>query len=391
MPAGPRVGSADAVFGRATRADIDLDALAGNVRRLDSRLAPGCGLMAVVKADGYGHGAVEVGRAALAAGAAALAVATVGEGAALRRAGITAPVLALSAIDAAEAPAAIALGLDLTVGTLELLGAISEAARSLDLPRPPAVHVKVDSGMRRYGARPDLAVALARRIAADPALRLAGLSTHFAAADEPDEQPTADQAAVLDRVRAELADYGIVPEVVHAANSAAALRSPRFHYGMARVGIALYGLPPSPETALPPGLRPVMSLHSRVTRVLALDPGDGVGYGLTYRAAAPERAALIPIGYGDGYRRALSGKGWMGIQGRPAPVIGRVSMDQTVVRLGPEVTVAVGDEVVVVGGEGTGAPSVAEVAALLDTIPYEVVVGIMPRVPRIYRTAGATA
>ena len=374
---------------RATRAVIDLDALVGNVRCIRQSLSPGTGLMAVVKANGYGHGATMVARTALEAGAAALAVATVGEAARLRREGIGAPLLILGPIDPAEAAAALRLDLELTVATDVLLDAVAEAARALLLPRPAAVHVKADTGMRRYGALPEAAVALARRVAADPALELAGFSTHFAAADEADETFTREQAARFDRCLADLAAVGIRPARVHAANSGATLRSRRYDYDLVRVGIALYGLPPSAEIGLPTGMRPVMTVRSRIARIVELAPGDTVGYGRTYRAAGIERAALIPIGYADGYRRALSGRAWVGIGGRPAPVLGRVSMDQTVVGIPTGVEARVGDEVTVAGGRpDEGAPSVAELAEALGTITYEVVTGVADRVPRHYVRGG---
>lgn len=379
---------AAAALGRATRAVVDLDVVAGNVRAIGRRLARGARLMAVVKGDGYGHGAVAVARSALAAGASALGVATVGEGAALRSAGIGAPILLLSAIDPAEAGAAVAHRLDLTVGTLELLAAIAEAARAGGLAEPPGVHVKVDSGMRRYGAERELAVVLAARVAADACLRLTGLSTHFANADEADEAVTQDQARCFERVVADLAAVGIEPELLHAANSAATLRSERYHYRLVRVGIALYGLAPSAAVVLPAELRPALTVTSRLTRVIGLEPGDGVGYGMTYRAARRERVAVVPIGYADGYRRGLSDRGWMGFRGGRAPLRGRVSMDQAVIGLDDGVAAAVGDEVVVIGDGRDGGPTVAELAEELGTISYEVVVGISGRVPRLYRSGG---
>jgi len=384
------VGKPDLHHRRATRAVVDLDVLAGNVGAVRALLGPGTALMAVVKADGYGHGAVPVANVALASGAAALGVATVGEGSALRRAGIAAPILVLGAVDPGEVADALELGLDLTVATDELLSAVQAASRARIGRRPVGVHVKVDTGMRRYGAPPELAVALARRVAADPELSLAGLCSHFAAADEPDEEPTAAQAELLDIVVAELAAEGVRAKQIHAANSAAALRSSRYHHDLVRVGIALYGLPPAAGFALPGGFRPALTVRSRVTRLIDLAPGDTVGYGRTYRAARAERAALVPIGYADGFRRALSNRGWMDVGGERAPVRGRVSMDQTVVGIGGDRPVRVGDEVVVVRGvEPAAAPSVVEIAETLETIPYEIVTTIGSRVPRTYVGPGS--
>ena len=385
-PPRPDAGSPHA--GRSTRAEIDLDAFTGNVRCVRALLSPATELMAVVKANGYGHGAVPISRLALAAGAARLAVATVGEGAELRRGGITAPILVLGPIEEREVESALSLDLDLTVATGSLLAAIADAARRLRLPRPASVHIKADTGMHRYGAAPEEAVTLARQTDADSFLRLAGFSTHFASADEPDESFTREQVAVCDQCLEELASSNVRPERVHAANSAATLRSRRYDYDLVRVGIALYGLPPSEAISLPSGMRSVLTLRSRIARIFKLKQGDTVGYGRSYRATEDERAALIPIGYADGYRRALSNRGWMGLHGHPAPVRGWISMDQTVIAVPKGIRAKIGDDVLVAGEPGDDAPSVVDLARLLDTIPYEVVTSIAARVPRHFVSKG---
>lgn len=372
--------------GRATRAEIDLFALHGNVRAMKALLPDGASLMAVVKANAYGHGAREVAREVLAAGADRLAVATVGEAGVLRRAGIVAPILILGAIDPAEAPEALRLRVELTVATESILEAVAGAARSVGAAA--VVHVKVDTGLKRYGAEPVLAHALARRSFDDPYLVLAGVFTHFAAADEVDDAFTREQdaafAAWLDRLR----DDGIAPETPHRANSAGTIGG-WVGRGIARCGIALYGVAPSAEIPLPVGVRPVLSLRSRVARVFRLRPGDAVGYGRTYRSEREEAAALVPIGYGDGYPRGLSGQGEMALGGKRATVIGRISMDQCVVRLPDGVEARDGDEVVVFGADAAAvAPTVAEVADALGTIGYEVLTGIAARVPRVYLRGG---
>ncbi|HEX5500541.1 MAG TPA: alanine racemase, partial [Thermomicrobiales bacterium] len=229
--------------GRATRAEIDLDAFAGNIRLLLANLRSGAELIAVVKANAYGHGAPAIARAAVAAGAGRLAVATVGEARQLRRADIAAPLLVLGAIDPAEAPAASALSLELMVGTDELLTAVERAAAEASAPR--LVHVLVDTGLRRYGGKPELAVALARRVAAHPALRLAGLATHFATSEDAGDTFADEQRAALLAVVETLAREDIAPGIVHMANSGALLRGSEFHADAARPGIAIYGLAPS--------------------------------------------------------------------------------------------------------------------------------------------------
>lgn len=369
---------------RATRAEIDLDVLQSNVEAIRATLAPVVELMAVVKGNAYGHGARMVAPAALAGGASRLAVATVSEGRQLRQSGIEAPILVLSPINAQEVPLALDYGLDLAIGTQDLLTAVVGAAEASG--SRPGVHIKLDSGMHRYGADADLAISLAQQVGSNPSLRLDGLMTHFAVADEPDDPATDHQAAlfqsVLDRLRAQ----GIAPERHHLANSAATLRDARWHGSMVRVGIAMYGLPPAPGLTLPDGVRPVMTIRSQVARVHRLESPEAVGYGRTYSPDEPESVALIPIGYADGYRRAFSNRGWMTIGGRRAPVVGRVSMDQTVVRVPDAVPVEPGTEVTVLGAE-TG-PSATELAEAIGTINYEIVTGIAPRVPRHYLRQG---
>ncbi|MCC6314281.1 MAG: alanine racemase [Thermomicrobiales bacterium] len=385
MPAARPPRAAPGWRGRATRAEIDLDALTGNVAALRAVLPPQAALMAVVKANAYGHGAVTIAREALAAGAARLAVATVGEGRALRAAGIAAPVLVLGAIDPTEAAEAIRQQLELTVGTEELLEAVADAACRAEAEQPVAIHVKVDTGLHRYGAKPALALALARRAAANPLLRLAGISSHFATADEPDVSFAAEQAIVLAACAEALRAEGITPETVHAGNSAGSLRRLFTGATVIRPGIALYGIPPSDAVPLPPGVRPVMTVRSRIERVFDLKPGDTVGYGRTYRCERTERALLVPIGYADGYARALSNRGWVGFAGQRAEIIGRVSMDQCVVRAPESVAARVGDEITVFGGAPEeAAPSARGLADLLGTIPYEVLTGVAIRVPRVY-------
>jgi alanine racemase len=268
-----------------------------------------------------------------------------------------------------------------------LLAAVERAAA--DVGTPQALHVKVDTGLRRYGAKPELAVALARRAAASAHLRLEGLATHFATAEDADDVFAIEQRAALLRAVDALAAEGIEPGCVHMANSGALLRGPEFHADAVRGGIAIYGIAPSPDRPLPPGMKPVLTLRSRVQRVFDLEPGDTVGYGRTFRAARPLRAALVPIGYGDGYRRQLSNRAWMIIGGERAPVLGRVSMDQTVVGIPDGVDVQVGTEVVVAGGDPAfGAPSMDELGAMVGTNSYEMLTGIASRVPRCYRRQG---
>lgn len=368
---------------RATRAIIDLDAIAGNMRALRASLPEGAKVMAVVKADGYGHGAPWVARTALNAGAASLGVATVSEGQHLRAHGIEAPIVLLGSIDPAEARGACQAGLEITVADVRLLEAVQHAARESELA-PVPVHLKIDTGLRRYGAMPEQAPALATRIAGDARLRLAGIFTHFASADEPEESFTAEQVRRFVTTIEAIRDVGVAVPPLHAANSAGIITGQGAAYEVVRAGIALYGVSPSADVPLLPSMRPAMSIESRVTRVVPLASGDTVGYNRTFRAGDRMIGALVPIGYADGYRRALSGRAWVGLGGRPARVLGRVSMDQIVVEA-PAGMVAAGDVVHVLGGSAVdGAPSITEMADLMGTNTYEVLVGVRRRVPRIF-------
>jgi alanine racemase len=374
---------------RATRANIDLDAIEGNVRALQGALPKTTRLMAVVKADGYGHGAPWIARAALNAGAALLGVATVGEGQILRAHGIDAPIVLLGSIDASEATAACEAGLEITVAGEFLLESVQRAARAVIASSPTSVHLKVDTGLRRYGAAPPEVAALAARIAQDPYLRLAGVYTHFACADEPDEPFTTDQLRVFEQVVESVRAVGARLPPLHAANSAGILTGCGTDFAIARAGIALYGLPPSSAVPLLPGMRAGMSIESRITRLIELAPGDTVGYNRTFRASSTMRAALVPIGYADGYRRMLSERAWIGIQGQRARVIGRISMDQIVVGIPRDARPDVGDTVSVLGGDpACAAPSIEEMADLMGTNAYEVIVGIRERIPRLYFRGG---
>ena len=375
---------------RATRAIVDLDAIEGNLRAVRAELPETCQLMAVVKADGYGHGAPWVARAALDAGAALLGVATVEEGQILRAHGIAASIVLLGSITPDEAQAACRTALEITVADEDLLDAVQSAARAFHAESPIPVHLKIDTGLRRYGATPAAAVALATRITTDPHLCLASVFTHFASADEPNERFTDEQlsefAATVERISA----AGVPLPPLHAANSAGVLTGRGTEYAIARLGIALYGLPPSAEVPLKHGMRAAMSLESRITRLIPLLPGNTVGYNRTFRASAPMLGALVPIGYADGYRRSLSGRAWVGISGRSAPVLGRVSMDQIVVEIPKKVRAQVGETVQVFGADpASGAPTIEELAELMDSNVYEVVVGIRGRVPRVFIRGGA--
>jgi alanine racemase len=346
-----------------TWAEIDLSAIGHNTRALKRR-AGGTPLMAVVKADAYGHGAVPASRAALQAGADALAVVTAEEGAELRAAGIEARILVFT--DLLPDKLLLARRHRLTV-TAHSVASAKRIAFVAGLP----AHLKINTGMNRWGVEPS-EVGEARKILGD---HLAGVYTHFACADS-DAAETRRQA---DRFDAVLADQPLGGVPVHAANSAAILWHPKTRYDMVRPGIALYGLHPKGDEGDPAeeGLRPAMALKSYVAAVRRLAPGEGVSYGLTYRAEEPTFAATVPVGYAEGYPRQLSGRARALIRGTSRPLLGRVTMDACV--FGADDDVEVGDEVVLLGRQGEGEVSAEELGRLAGTINYAFTTGVDPR------------
>ena len=358
-------------------AEVSVAALEHNVRSLVAEMRP-AQVWAVVKADGYGHGALLAARAALAGGASGLCVALVQEGVALREAGIDCPLLVLSEQPAEALPAAVQHGLALTVYSLDTLTALA-AAGAVGHP----VHLKVDTGMRRVGATEHHAVDLADAIAASPAVELAGVFTHLAVADEPLNPFTDHQLDRFDAVLAALAAAGHPPPLVHAANSAGALAHPRARYALVRAGIAIYGITPGPE--LEPfcsQLQPALSLHARVSHVKRVAAGERISYGLRHTFERDTNVATLPIGYADGVPRRWSSVGGEVLVGGVArPVIGVVTMDQLMVDVG-DGPVAVGDPVVLIGRQGDVSLSAETWAERLGTIGYEVVCALSPRLPR---------
>lgn len=362
-------------------AEIDLGAIAHNVAELRHCVGPGPKLCAVVKAGGYGHGAVEVARAALDAGAAWLAVAQGTEGAELRRAGIDAPILLLSEpIDAEEIAQVVANELRVAVYQASTIEALAATGARL------ALHLKVDTGMRRVGASPDELIGLARRIEAAPQLALEGVWTHCAVADEPDNAFTGTQLARFVDATERLAGAGIEIPMRHAANSATCMTRPEGCFDLVRPGIALYGVDPAPALRGRLDLRPALRWSSRISLVKRVAAGEGVSYGHHHRLAAASVVATVPVGYADGLVRRWSLRGGTAlIGGRRRPLIGAVTMDQVLVDCGPEGDVEVGDEVVFIGRQGDEVIGVEELGAATDTIGYEILTRIGPRVARRYR------
>jgi alanine racemase len=365
-------------------AEVDLDAVRANVRTLAELAAP-AGLMAVVKADGYGHGAVPVARAALDAGASWLGVALVEEGAELRAAGIDAPILVLSEPPPAAAAAVVALGLTPVAYTAVGVEALAKAVAHADGGDALPVHLKVDTGMHRVGCNVADALPLAEAIAARDELRVEGILTHLAVADEPDNPYTTHQLDQFDELLDALRSAGVTFDMVHAANSAALLSfGDRARFDLVRCGIAVYGVPPAPALAGRVPLRPAMSLKARVSHVKTMPAGARLSYGLRYTMPRAGVVATVPVGYADGVPRALSAEGGeVVVHGRRFPIAGTVTMDQLMVDVG-DAPVEVGDEVVLIGRDGRSEVTADEWAERLGTINYEIVCSIGRRVPRSY-------
>ena len=369
--------------------EIDLAAVRHNIGALRRR-AGGVELCAVVKADGYGHGAVEIARTAIEAGATAVAVAQVAEGVILRKNGIDEPIWVLSEPERCEYPTAFRYRLEPAVYSRGALDAAEQAAEHHLLVEGevrPTVHLKIDSGMGRVGADPDDAVELAAMVTNSPHLELGSVWTHFSCADEPDggDGYTKRQIACYDDVLAQLTNAGIEPGLRHAANSAGTIAFPLAHYDFVRCGIAIYGMPPSCYLADAIGLEPALSWHSRVGFVKRARAGAPVSYGRRGRVESDTTLASIPVGYADGYRRGLwNSRVGVLIGGKRRPIVGVVTMDQMVVDCGDD-TVAVGDEVVLLGRQGNEKITAEELAAGLETINYEITCGISQRVERRYQ------
>jgi alanine racemase len=365
-------------------AEVNLDAVRHNVRTLRRIVAP-ARFCAVVKANGYGHGAAAIARAAVDAGADWLAVAQVDEAVVLRDAGISAPLLLLSEPRFDEIGDAVATGARLTVYSSPTIAAIAKSVRASRTPAVP-VHLKVDTGMHRVGAAPGELLPLARAVGELSELHLEGVCTHCPVADEPDNPFTADQLRRFDAVVAELRAAGVAPEILHAANSAAALVYPGSRYDLVRCGIAVYGIPPAPALDGLADLRPALTLASEVSFVKPVAAGEPISYGHRHRFERDTTVATVPIGYADGVFRSLPLVGQeVLLKGERRPIVGVVTMDQLMVDCGPDADVRPGDEVVLLGERGGDRITPDEWAGRLGTISYEVICAIGGRVARRYR------
>lgn len=370
--------------------EIDTSAIRWNTMEVKRRLHPGCRLMAVVKADAYGHGAVPCAKAACNSGAEYLGVATVDEALELRRAGMCQPILILAEPPVSSIPLLLRYGIMPSVYTCEFAIAYAECADAHGLMAP--YHLAVNSGMNRIGVRWDQVMEFMMQVSFHRALELVGVFTHFATADCPDSIDFHMQAKRFVEAVSAMHSAGIDPGIVHCDNSAALLRYSETNFDMVRLGIALYGFHPCPETRGMIDLRPAMSVHARITDVRSVPMSEGVSYGLNYRSPGSVKICTVPIGYADGLRRALSGRTSFILGGQSCRQVGNICMDQCMFEVDmrtygsrPRLNPQIGDEVTIVGTQGGLSVTIDDMAVAAGTIQHEIAIGFSHRMPRIYR------
>ncbi len=373
---------------RPTIAEIDLSAVRDNLRAIRSLIGPAVEIIGMVKADAYGHGAVAVSRTLAAEGVRRFGVALVEEGAALREAGIAGEILVLGALLPEHAPEIVEHGFEAALSDLDFARRLDDVSRRRHGP-PIGVHVKLDTGMGRFGFPLERALDVFCELAGLRGLKLIGAMTHFPSADEagPGEDGaefTRGQIAAFLRMREAVAAAGIRAPLWHAANSAGILLHPESHLDAVRPGLALYGGFPAAHIPPTTKLRQAMTLKTRIVLVRDFVAGTTLGYGRTFRTARASRIAALPIGYADGFSRANSNKGQALVRGRRAPIVGRVSMDTVLADVTDVAGAEAGDEVVLYGRQGQAEISIVEAAERLGTIPYELMTGLTARVPRVY-------
>ncbi|MBW8311151.1 MAG: alanine racemase [Rhizobium sp.] len=365
---------------RPTRIRVDLDALSHNLRAL--RAHAGVPVMGIVKANAYGHGLVPVARHLQAQGVEQLGVAFLEEGIALRQAGVHLPILVMGGIFGPQAAALIAHDLEITVSSLDKLRQVEAAAEALG--RPATVHLKIDTGMERIGVHSYHAGPFIEAAVASRWCRVKGVYSHLSCADEPESPMTARQLERFLEACAQFERIGAPMPLRHLANSGGVLHFPGTHLDMVRPGIALYGVLPDPASRPTVALRPALSLVSQVVYFKVVPAGQPVSYGATWAPATDTRVVTVPIGYGDGFPRALSSRGEVLVRGQRHPIVGRICMDQFMVDIGPAGTAYNEDEVVLIGHQGGRGIRCEDVALAAGTIPYEILVGLNGRIPREY-------
>jgi alanine racemase len=347
----------------------------------------GCQILAIVKANAYGHGAVPITRTLMQAGVRRFGVATIEEGVQLREAGITHPIAVLGPILPSEIPPLVAYGLIPVIYELSMARELAAHVRGAAAPYP--IHVKIDTGMGRLGFEADQFPGLFDTADLDQVLRLDGLMTHLADADSADPAYTNDQLKRFHVALDKVAASGRTLPLIHMANSAGIIMHPATHFSMVRPGIMLYGYHTLPHGSPPVDLRPVLSWRSTIALIRAIPRGGCVSYNRTFTAQRASRIAILPVGYGDGYSRRLSNRGHILIRGRRLPVVGRVCMDMTMVDVTDAPDAEPGEEAILIGRQGSLAITASDLAAALDTIPYEILCSIGPRVPRLYGDSAA--
>ncbi len=365
---------------RSVWAEIDLSAIKKNISSIKARLKPSTLFMAVVKANGYGHGDLEVSKVALDVGADRLGVASAEEGVKLREAGVRCPIQVLSEISPSSAKSVVKNELIPTVCSKQIVDELSKETRKLN--KKVSVHVKIDTGMNRIGISPEEAMDFLNYVNSLDLVEVEGIFTHFAMAGESLDY-TKKQFKKFSSLISSFEDSGHTIPIKHVANSAATILMPETHLDMVRVGISMYGLHPTEATKSKITLNPALQLRARVSFVKTILAGEGVSYGLSYRAKNKTKIATLPLGYADGYSRLLSNKSTVLLQGKRFPVVGNICMDQFMVDVGGN-SIEVGDEVILIGSQGREKITVDEIAEILGTINYEIVCMISERVPRIY-------
>jgi alanine racemase len=372
-----------------TVARIDLNAFAGNIKHLLRFIGSDVRLMAVVKADAYGHGAAALGKVAQDAGASHLAVYTLAEAVALRNADIDGPVVVLGPILPTDAPVVVARSITPCIATLPLAQSLSSASQSRGTTVP--YHLEIDTGLTRYGIMPNEVEEFCLALERLPGLEREGLFTHFASADEEPVDTTRTQFSIFRDVADRLAAIGMTFPIHHVCASAAALNFPEMHLDMVRCGICLYGYYPTTQVVHTVEVHPVMTLTSQIARVRTVPVGTGVSYGHEWTADRPSTIGLVPIGYADGLPRQVQGNGKFLVRGFRAPILGRIAMDQIMIDLTDIPDAAPGDEVVILGQSGADYIWADEIGAWAGTISYDILSGISARVPRVYAPGGNCA
>lgn len=363
-------------------ATVDLTALTHNLSQFRQILSPGCEVMAVVKANAYGHGAIDTSRTLIQQGVTRLAVFSTEEGMALRQASITVPIVVLGPVFQEQFGDIFASQLTPVVSDPSILTALSQAAASREVVC--SIHLKIETGMGRLGLTQDELAALIHSHKLPPSLRVEGLMTHLADADGSNSDATEEQIRRFRNALKIVLEGGFQIPLVHVSNSCGAVRFPSAHFSLVRPGIMLYGYHTLPSMVATPDLRPVLSLKTHIAQLRTIQPGSTVSYNRTFTARRPTRIAVLPIGYASGVSRRLSNRGSVLIRGQRAPIVGLVCMDMVMVDVTLIPGTAVGDEVILIGRQGNNEITASEIAKWTDTIPYEVLCAISPQIPRLY-------